>query len=77
MEQTTNGIQSNDGRNNDDGAEKTVSFEQILKEIGECGRYQISVVIASGLVLAFGSFTIMNFVFSSFVPEHRYLSKQF
>lgn len=72
MEQTTNLIHSPDGDTNHDSSAKVLSFERILKEIGECGRYQISIGLASGIVLAFGSFTILNFVFSSIIiPEHR------
>lgn len=71
MKQTTTAVHLPDGDTNGDTIEKTLSFEQIFREIGECGRYQITIGVTTGLVLAFGSFTIMNFVFSSIVPDHR------
>lgn len=50
---------------------KSVSFDEIYNEIGEFGLYQILVGLSSGLAFAFGSFSILNFIFGASIPDHR------
>lgn len=71
MEQSSDTTQSPDGDFIDSRADGTFSFDRILGQIGAFGAYQISIGLATGFVLMFGSFTIMNFVFSTMVPAHR------
>lgn len=52
--------------------ENSLDFDGILNEIGEFGRYQILVAISIGLIAAFSSFAVLNFVFSAAIPKHRY-----
>lgn len=50
---------------------KPLNFDDILKEIGEFGRYQKLIAVLISIVSAFGTFIILSFVFSSAIPEHR------
>lgn len=61
-----------DNGKNDDNHEKPLDYDTLLGEIGEIGPYQILVGVCSGLFAAYGSFIIMNFVFISTFPDHRY-----
>lgn len=60
----------------EENREKPLDFDTILNEVGGVGLYQILVGIFSGLFAAYGSFIIMNFVFTAAVPDHRYNHRQ-
>lgn len=51
--------------------DKCLSIDQIYTQIGEFGLYQLCVGLSNGLAFGFGSFVILNFVFSAAVPDHR------
>lgn len=48
-----------------------ISFDSILEEIGQFGRYQIINGIFTCLVIAISSNALFNFVFSDIEPDHR------
>lgn len=50
----------------------SLSFDDILYEIGEFGRYQILAGILMGIAFLLTTSTLFNFVFSSEIPDHRY-----
>lgn len=66
MEQTVEIERTNENK------AKSVPFDDIFKEIGEFGFYQILVSLSSGLAFAFGSFSILNFIFGAAIPDHWY-----
>lgn len=72
MKKAAQVIELPDGDQCTGSTEKTLDFDEILNEIGEFGRFQILVGISIGLVSAFSSFFVLNFVFSAAIPEHRY-----
>lgn len=49
-----------------------ISFDTVLKEIGEFGRYQILNGILTCLVITISTCALFNFVFSSAIPDHRF-----
>lgn len=49
-----------------------LTCDQILDEIGGLGPYQILVATATGIALLLSSFSILNFIFASNIPDHRY-----
>lgn len=52
---------------------KTVlSSSRIIDEIGGFGLYQILVGISTGIALTLTSFTTLNFIFATSIPDHRY-----
>lgn len=53
-------------------AKAPLAYDDILREIGEFGAYQLLVGLTVGFVFAYGSFVSMNFVFSADTTEHRY-----
>lgn len=48
-----------------------LTYDDILREIGEFGLYQILVGLTVGFVFAYGTFGSQNFVFSADTIEHR------
>lgn len=50
-----------------------LAIDEILKEIGEFGLYQFLIGILIGIVLLFTTFALFNFVFSSEIPDHRFV----
>lgn len=48
-----------------------ISFDTILEEIDQFGRYQITNGIFTCLVIAISSNALFNFVFSDIEPDHR------
>lgn len=54
-------------------SENALVFDDILKEIGEFGLYQLVTGILIGIVLLFTTFALFNFVFSSEIPDHRFV----
>lgn len=54
-------------------ADNALAFDDILKEIGEFGLYQLLTGILIGIVLLFTTFALFNFVFSSDIPHHRFV----
>lgn len=71
MEQTTE-IDRQIAETPNENKTKSVSFDEIYREIGEFGLYQILVGLSSGLAFAFGSFSILNFIFGAAIPNYRY-----
>lgn len=53
-----------------------LSFDKILKEIGEFGMYQVTNSVLTCIALIFATFALFNFVFSAAIPEHRYWLSQ-
>lgn len=60
-------VQTNNGQ-----CDNLVSCEQVFKEIGAFGLYQILVGIASGLALIISALATFNFVFAAAIPDHRF-----
>lgn len=50
-----------------------ISFDVVLREIGEFGRYQIINGILTCLVIAISTCALFNFVFSAAIPDHRFV----
>lgn len=48
-----------------------ISFDAILKEIGELGRYQILTGILTCLAITLSTFALFNFVFCAAIQDHR------
>lgn len=48
------------------------TFDAVLAEIGEFGRYQILSGILTCLSITLSTCALFNFVFSIYVPEHRF-----
>lgn len=67
-----NQVKMSDGELIDEKPENPIDFDTILNEIGEWGRYQILSSISAGIISAYGSFLILNFVFGAVIPDHRY-----
>lgn len=59
-------------KRNGEEAKTPLAYDDILREIGEFGAYQLLVGLTVGFVFAYGSFVTMNFVFSADTTEHRY-----
>lgn len=59
-------------KRNGEEAKTPIAYDDILREIGEFGAYQMLVGLTVGFVFAYGSFVTMNFVFSADTTEHRY-----
>lgn len=67
---SSNSIESEETVETD--SDKTeLTCDRILEEIGGFGPYQILVGIATGIALLLSSFSLMNFIFASGIPEHR------
>lgn len=49
-----------------------LSFDTILYEIGEIGRYQILNCVLTCIAVAISTFALFNFVFSQTIPDHRF-----
>lgn len=47
------------------------AYDDVLREIGEFGLYQLLVGLIVGFVFAYGSFITMNFIFAVDIIEHR------
>lgn len=54
-----------------------LSFDKILKEIGEFGLYQVINSVLTCIALIFATFALFNFVFSAGDPEHRLVNIQY
>lgn len=52
--------------------DNSVSCDQVFKEIGAFGLYQILVGLASGLALIISALATFNFVFAAAIPDHRF-----
>lgn len=48
-----------------------ITFDVILQEVGEFGRYQILSGILTCLSITLSTCALFNFVFSAAVPDHR------
>lgn len=48
-----------------------ISFDAVLREIGEFGRYQIFNGILTCLVIAISTCALFNFMFSTAITENR------
>lgn len=55
-----------------DEAKQAPAYDDILREIGEFGAYQILAGLTVGFAFAFGSLVTMNFLFGADALEHRY-----
>lgn len=71
MKETVQVIELPEGDQNTESPRKSLDFDDILKEIGEFGRFQILVGVLIGICSAFSAFIIFNFVFGGNIPEHR------
>lgn len=67
----TNSIEVPQARKNNEKEQKSPAYEDILREIGEFGLYQILVSLIVGYVFAFGSFVTLNFIFGANIVDHR------
>lgn len=71
MKQSCEVIKSSDDESPAKKSSNSLTFDEILQEIGEFGLYQILVGILIGLVLMLTSSALFNFVFTSEIPDHR------
>lgn len=63
-------IEPSSGTKNNE-KEAPPAYEDILRETGEFGLYQILVSLIVGFAFAYGSFVTLNFLFGADIVEHR------
>lgn len=73
MKETIQVIRLPEDVQKEESTEKSPGFklDDVLSEIGGFGRYQLIVAICMGLISTYGSFIVLNFMFTSAIPEHR------
>lgn len=63
--------EENESKSKNQEGPTEITFDTILKEIGEFGNYQILSGILTCVAITLSTFALFNFVFSAAIQDHR------